>query len=252
MSRYHALRARPPKWVSAHRTNEFTFGLPTQMAFGGYDASGYLGIVMTSTWGSYVPVVGDRLFVYSGNYLGYHVIREVVSSIQFVTETTYTTAMYNENVAYVTLPTISIYKGYSVGELILPLYPSGSLDLFTVQPRTLVAEFKPESGIDGLITFDVSGYLKSAMEVPTPNSGIPKSQSETYLIENYKKVELLCDGSIELIMWVANSARTTQELNRFFVDTQHPMQPLAKPELFTRKLNILDYITQITQIRNVS
>jgi hypothetical protein len=220
------------------------------MAFGGYNASGYLGIVMTSTFGSYVPVVGDRVFIYSGTYQGYHVIREVVSSIQFVTETTYTTTMYNDNVGFVTLPTIQIYKGYRDDELILPLYPSGSLDLYDVQPRELVAEFKPESGIDGLITFDVSGYLKSVMDVPTYEANYAQSATSDYLIENFQKVELVCDGCLELIMFVANSARTTQELNRFFVDTQHPMQPLTKPELFNKDINTYDYITNIIQLRN--
>lgn len=252
MSRYHAIRQRPFTWVSAHRNCVFKFGLPTQMAFGGYDASGYLGIVMTSTWGGAgSPSVGDRLYIYGGTYEGFVTIREVVSSIQFVTESDWVGAMANEQIGFVTLPTISIYKGYEVGEITL-----GGQDLSEWQPYELVGQFKPEVGTDGMIEFDIYGYLKTVISVPVygynqdeENKIIEKDADEDYIPLNYNKVDVFCDDNLEATLYVANTGLSMNELNRFFVDTGQAMQPLNIPIEFNKTINTQDKITSLTQIR---
>lgn len=253
MSRYHAIRRRPETWVSAHRKCEFSFSIPNRMAFGGYDSGGYLGILMTNTFGYKVPEVGDRLFVYDGTYYGMHTITTVVSSIEFVTSTVWLGAMYNEQVGLVALPTMKLYKGYAVGELIVD-----GIDLSEWQPRTLIAEFKPECGTDGYITFDISGYLKTAIEIPRygfnsdeENKQIEIATNQTLIPTNYNKVELICDSNLEQVLYVANSAYTMEELTRYFVDTDRPLNKVNL-EFTGKSINTKDYITELTQVRHGS
>lgn len=251
MSRNYKLKSGYQKWVSAHRSNVFKFGIPTVTAFGGYDALGYLGLVLTSSYSIATPQVGDRLYIYSGAYKGFHTVRQVISGIQFITETAWTVSptWNSEKVGFCKLPTVKVAKGYRQGELILPLYPSGSIDLYDVQPYEIVAEFMPEVGSDGLIEFDLLGYLKSVLVAPykifynqdEQNYVYAKSQSEAYIPMNYQKVELIIENGIECVLYVSNSSITTNELNRYYVDTDQPMQPLNKTEYFTGKILNSEY-----------
>jgi len=110
--------------------------------FGGYDSNGYLGLVLTQGFTIATPQVGDRLFIYSGDYYGFHTITEVVSSIQFITSTEWTVSPVwsSEEIGFCYLPTVKIYKGYRDNELTLPKYPSGSVELFELFPLSLVSE----------------------------------------------------------------------------------------------------------------
>jgi len=254
MSAYHPIKKRPYKWVSAHRNCVFRFGLPTVMAFGGYDASGYLGIVLTSSYGgAWAPIAGDRLYIYGGYYEGFVTITEVVSSIQYVTSSVWVDSMFNEDVAFVTLPTISIYKGYSVGEIII-----AGQDLSEWQPRELVGEFKPEVGTDGFIEFDIYGYLKTVISVPVfgynndeVNKIIELDADEDCIPMNYNKVDVLCDSNLECSLYVANTGLSMNELNRYYVNTSQPMQPLTTPiEFSSKSINTTDRIISQIQIRN--
>jgi hypothetical protein len=236
----------------------FRFGIPTVTAFGGYDASGYLGLVLTSSYSIATPQVGDRLYIYSGAYSGFHTITEVISGIQFVTSTEYTTAyVWNSNlVGFVYLPTVKVYRGYSVGEIVLTLYPTGTIDLSTIQPRELVAEFSPEVGSDGFIEFDLHGYLKTCLYTPYK---VGYNQNETDLIYdrsatiqyvpmNYSKVDLVIENGLECSLYLANAGIETNDLNRYYVDTNQPMQPLQSVAEFTGKQINDTYFIQSTQI----
>lgn len=250
--RNNPILQRPAKWISAHRNCVFRFGIPTQMAFGGYNASGYLGIVMTTSFGAAgTPAVGDRLYIYGGTYEGFVTVREVVSTIQFVTESTWVGSMYNEQVGFVNKPTFSVYKGYRVGEVIL-----NGQDLSEWQPYELVGEFIPDVGTDGVMEFDIYEYLKAAMSAPNygynqdeENKIVNKGDGEDYIPLNYNKIELVLGGGIVSLHYVANTGLTTNDLNRYYVDTNQPMQPLRIPIDFTGKDNTQDKINGLTQIR---
>lgn len=260
MSLNYSLKQRTPQWVSAHRSNVFRFGIPTVSAFGGYDSGGFLGLVLTSSYSIATPQVGDRLYIYTGDYSGFHTITEVVSGIQFVTSTEYTTAyVWNSDlVGYVYLPTVQIYRGYEVGEITLPLYPTGSLDLSTIQPRELVAEFSPEVGSDGFIEFDLQGYLKTCLYTPykvgynqsEENLIYDRSTDVQYIPMNYSKVDLIIENTLECSLYLANSAIETNDLNRYYVDTEQPLQPLQSVAEFTGKdINDKYYIKSTRQIK---
>lgn len=246
MSDNYKLMSRPANWVSAHRKNEFRYRLPQKTVVGAYNTGGYLSLILDSAfvlvYGA--PQVGDRIFLTTGGSYGdnkYHTIKEITSSIQYVLTTEWIDASIGISLIYfVRLPEIQLYKGYRSGELVLPLYPTGSLDLYTIMPWTLIGKFYPEAGIDGFITFDISGYLKTAIESPYKvgynqdeiNYHYPLSSSKSYVVKNYNKVALILYFNIEATLSVANSAITSDELNRCYVDTDQPMQPLQLPLKF--------------------
>lgn len=257
----YKVKKRPAKWISAHRTNEYTIILESHSIFGTYDASGYLGFVTTTALDS--PAVGDRIYIYagagsSGTYTGYHIIREVISTIQIVTETDYVGYATGSNtVSQIVLPTISLYKGYTDGEIILP-YDSGTIDLYDIQPYELVAEFQPETNLDGEIVFDFSGYTKAIIESPykagynyDENDYTYALSHDKYIPMNYSRIKLILNGCEIGYHYCANASITTDELNRDYVDTDRQMQPLLQPVNYYGQYYKGDYIEQDLQKRKI-
>lgn len=251
MSAHYSIKQMPPKWVSAHRKCEFKYAILGTLIGSAYnDGNGYVKINLGSAF--FEPLaVGDRVFISGSTYYnGFNVIREVHSTIQYTLETTY---ILDDNgfIQPVTLPTVSLYKGYTDGELVLPLYPSGSLDMFDIQPRELLAEFQPEIGIEGLITFDISGYLKAALESPykvgyndtETNYVYAKSATESYLPMNTAKIEVIIESNLERTLIAHNTSLAVDDLNRYFVDTVRGLQPLKQVPSFTQGVNDYDLIT---------
>jgi hypothetical protein len=254
MSANYQLKSMPPKWVSAHRKCEFKYRLPVSTISSGYDdGNGYLKINLSGAF-AYALAVGDRVYIPAGtDYTGFHVIRTVHSTVQYTLETTYTTPISGSATIYeVVLPTVSLYKGYDDNELILPLYPSGSLDIYDIQPRELLAEFQPEAGADGFIQFDISGYLKAALESPykvgyneTETDYIyAKSATQSYLPMNTAKIELIIEGNLERTLIAHNTSLAVGDLNRYYVDTVTGLQPLKQVPSFTQGVNSYDSIKQ--------
>ena len=259
MSTHYAMKERPAKWVSAHRKCEFKYSVSGTLIGSAYDdGNGYYKLNLFSAF--FEPLeVGDRVFISGSTYLnGFHVIRSVQSTIQYTLETEY---ILDDNgiIKPVILPTVSLYKGYEDGELNLPLYPSGSLDMFDIQPKELVAEFQPEMGLDGFIKFDISGYLKACLEAPykagyndTETSyQYAKSATEDYLPMNNAKIELFIEGNKEITLIAHNSTLETKELNRFHVDAARSLTPMKQETEFASGINYYDviYSTNNTIIR---
>lgn len=256
MSTHYTMKERPAKWVSAHRKCEFKYSVSGTIIGSAYDdGNGYYKINLFSAF--FQPLeVGDRVFISGSTYLnGFHVIRSIQSTIQYTLETEY---ILDDNgiIQPVILPTVSIYKGYEDGELNLPLYPSGSLNMYDIQPRELVAEFQPEFSLDGFIRFDISGYLKSVLETPykagyndTETDYVyAKSATESYLPMNTAKIELMIEGNLEIALIAHNSSLETKDLNRYFVDTVRPLGVSKQAVEFLDGINDFDTITQTNNI----
>lgn len=261
MSANYTMKSRPPKWVSAHRKCEFRYRLPVTTISSGYDdGNGYLKINLSGAF-PFALAVGDRVYIPAGtDYTGFHTIRTVHSSIQYTLETEYVSLISGSTTIYeVVLPEVTLYKGYTDNELILPLYPSGSLDLYDIQPQELLATFQPEAGSDGFIQFDISGYLKAALESPykvayndTETDYIyAKSATEDYLPMNTAKIEMYIEGNKEITLIAHNSSLTTADLNRYHVDAARSLTPMKQETVFTNGINYYDviYSTNNTIIR---
>lgn len=263
---------RPPDWVSAHRECRFAYTFKKHTIFGTGNFGGYMSVVTLTAFPFYINP-GDRLYIHTHHpadapFQGFHIVREV-SGIHIITETPYTTAIYDIcEVSHIQLPEVHLYKGYAPAELVLPVFPGTPVDLATIQPRQHVATFKPEAGPDGNIDFDISGYLKTVIEQPY-KAGYNNTETThhyplffvfDYIPLNYNKVEVLIkepEGplqphptpGLECTLYAANASVTTPELNRHFVDTGRPLTPLIMPAVFDKGINHYDLISSNIQLR---
>lgn len=256
MSTHYKMKSRPAKWVSAHRKCEFKYSVSGTIIGAAYDdGNGYYKLNLFSPFFQTLAV-GDRVFISGSTYLnGFHTIRSVQSTIQYTLETEY---ILDDNgiIQPVILPTVLLYKGYYDGELNLPLYPSGSLNMYDIQPRELLAEFQPEFNSEGFIQFDISGYLKAALESPykagyndTETDYIyAKGGGEYWLPMNTAKVEMIIESNLEIEVIAVNSSITGQELTRYFDNTDRPLSPMKQEVIFTSGINQQDIITGTTNI----
>lgn len=257
MSLNYTMLSRPPQWVSAHRECRFKYRLPQATLMGIGSDGIYAKLIMSSAFTTTVAV-GDRIYISPGTpYTGYHIIRDIGTGT-YTLETEYTGFVIDAiTVWHVLLPEVQLYKGYAVGELSLPLHPSGSLPLHTIQPRTLVATFKPEAGPDGLVEFDISGYLKAIITEPY-KAGYNDTETSyhykqfffaDYIPLNHAKVDVMIEGNLECQLNVANAAISTPELNRYYVDTARPLAPPPKFVFFDYGVKHFDMIQFSNQIR---
>lgn len=260
MATDYRLLSRPPKWISAHRDNNFVMSLPSTYASSGYnDGSGYLKVNLSGAF-PYTLAVGDRVYLTVAPYIGYHIVKTVHSSIQYTFETAYVSSFSGAVIAYeVVLPEIRICKGYKAGEIVIP-YLYGSIDLSTIQPYKLIATIKPEAGIDGFIRFNICGFTKTVIEAPYIADYNPDEVSYIYptLIgldytpKRFNKVRLEMNGGEISTHLAANASVSTQELNRDFVDTGRPLGPLKQPTYLAELFTVGDYIVNEFMINFIS
>lgn len=267
MEKKYTLVKCPPLWVSAHRECRLRFAFATGKLIGVGSTAGNLVMGFSSL--PFTPVAGERIYIYpsatlSNLYQGYHVVKQVLYSNILIMETPYLGYEdVDHNAAVIRLPEISIYKGYAPAEIMLPVLFSSPVDMYTMQPRTLVCTFKPEASPDGYLDFDISGYLKTVIEQPYKcgyndtevDSQPPLFFNMHYIPQNYGRVQVMLKVPGETTagkqceLLVANASITTQELNRFFVETGRPLGPLLKPVRFAQGVNHYDFMENILQVR---
>lgn len=253
MATDYRLTATPPKWISAHRDNNYTMRLPSTDASSGYnDGSGFLKVNLAGAF-LYPVAVGDRIYITTSPYIGFHIVKTVHSSIQYTFETAFTSTFGGSVTLYqATLPEISIYKGYNVGEMIIP-WLGGSLDLSTVYPYTLVATIKPEAGVDGFVRFNICGFVKTVIDAPYKGRYNADETDYNYLLATFpvgvdynakyfNKVRLILNGGEIASHLAVNSAISSYELNRDFVQTYRQLSPLLQAPRYANALSIGNYI----------
>lgn len=254
----YKLKSYPPEWISAHRENRIKLRLPQTTISSGWNNGGYLALNLAGAF-PYSVSAGDRIYIPSGTaYTGFHTVKEITSSVQITLNTKYISPISGSAVVWhVILPTIQIYKGYKQGELIIN-YDNGTLDLYDIMPYELVAEFKPEAGIDGYVDFDICGYAKTVIESPYRGAYNPDEQNYIYpqsifgltfaweTPKYYNKIDIIVNSTQILTHRVANSAITTEELNKYFVDTNRQLQPLLQPVNYFGSYHIGNYINNQT------
>lgn len=248
----YKIKSMPPMWVSAHRENRYKIRLPQTTISSGYNSGGFLKLNLAGAF-PFPLNVGDRIYITDPSYKGFHTVKEIVSSVQIVLNTQFSSTMGGSIVVWqVYLPTISIYKGYRAGEL-TQTHDTGTLDYYYVLPFELVAQFKPEANSDGYLEFDICGYLKTVLDAPYKAAYNPDEESFlyrktgigniSYFAPKYSnKVEVFLDDTKIRTHYVCNSSITTEDLNRNFVDTERQLQPLLQPVKYFDSYKIADYI----------
>jgi hypothetical protein len=155
-----------------------------------------------------VPI-GGYIYIDSGFYKGYHKVTEYfLYDTWYKTETAFDLGfpVTSGNLTFVTNGVFELYSGYETG------------DLATLLPYTKIAEFAPEPNLDGQLVVNISGYINKIFDVINSNDTTTIGASTVYY-NLFNKVTLLIDGVYQLELMALNSAITSLELNRDYVDT---------------------------------
>lgn len=194
----------PSAWNSAHQPIIYEFGFEELEMYAVNDISGYAqfdfdcgGICQTF---SPTPVAGDRFYVPSGTYQGFHIITSVDSSLLFTTETPYVSTQSGVDVKHIPTVTFILVKGYASGE-------GWDAEL----PLENVVSFTPSVSPDVTLRFDVSGYLKSIFTIAAPTIGIDFSL--------FNRFRLFFEDAYDVPYQVLNSSIPTDELNSVYFGT---------------------------------
>ena len=223
MSDNYTIITQPKKWASAHKPIEFVYDMPFQS--GDVDNSGGFANVLlgSALAGGKTIVVGDLVYISSGVYKGYHVVKSVSNNLDFVLETAYISFASSVTIKYATPPQWQIWKGYQDSEV------SGT----NYFPFTKVADFAPEGNIDGYLSFNIGGYVKSAMKpIEPPQDGTPFSNVYIYQDVNLWQPYRLLIGTnpeslyFENIYLALNSSIESDTLNAEYFKTQKPLSTL--------------------------
>lgn len=197
---------KPFYWVSAHRPVEFTLDyelvFPIDYVVGN---NGFAVFIFTGD-GINSLTVGQYLYCDSGIYKGYHKVSEILFSNWYKTETIWTDTQYGGNLTFIQDKVFTIYSGYDTGAL------------STLLPYTLIATFKPEPNIDGKLVVNISGYINKIFDVINSTLSVTIGANEIFY-NVFNKVKIFIDDVFLSEHMVLNSAITSLELNRDYVDT---------------------------------
>lgn len=234
MSANYIMKRRPPATVAAHSPINFTYRIASVNISASFDSDGKFGFVVSSAF-SFTPAIGDRVYIYEGTgnslYTGFHTITDSVSGVIFVTSTDYNRPLTGTSpVSLVRLPTITLYKGYEVGELTFPT-PSGTVDVSDYHPYLKIADFKPEMNLEGDIKFDISGYAMTAILSPYYYlSGKVESTvaNVLYNFQQWNRVRIVIENNNECELTVVNSSESQSDFTRYYVDTKNTMSTVRQ------------------------
>lgn len=239
MSDNYTIVTQPDQWASAHKPIRFVYNMPFN--FGTLsDNNGRLRVVMSAALaGGKTIVAGDLIYINGGIYKGYHTVETVVNNTDFTLSTAYTSAFVGlVQIKYATPPQWQLWKGYQDSEVV-------GTNPF---PFTKVADFSPEGNTVGLLSFDVSGYVKAAMpEIIPPLEGT--DLGGVFVAEDYSRFmpyRLLIGVNpeslyFESIYLALNSSIDSDVLNAEYLNTPNPLN--TNPIIFSCGTTWLSFLS---------
>ena len=220
-------KAIPFNWSSAHCPIEFTYDMPTEeCVLYNHASEGYLSVWSGLFMDLNIPLtIGGLVYITTGNYKGYHVVKKILAygysglvktSVFFQTETAYTVSPGATifDIKLATPPVWNIYAGYQDSEISSP----------NPFPYKKVSEIQPEGNGDGLIEFNCSGYVQSAMNVLVPPTEGTAGMSVDYSL--FMPYRICTPTSFDAIYFALNSGIDTYILNRDYVGVDKPLNSL--------------------------
>lgn len=196
---------KPYYWVSAHRDIDFTFEYQNTYPLTAVVGNGGFAVFIFTGDGINSVAVGGYIYVDTAPYKGYHKVTEHIFSNWYKTETTYIGNGTGE-LTFISSSVFEIYKGYQSG------------DLAALLPYTKIAEFAPEPNLQGQLEVDISGYVNKIFDVINSND-TTEIGSEIVWYNLFNRIEILIDGVSVSTHMALNSAITSLELNRDYIDT---------------------------------
>lgn len=201
---------KPYNWVSAHRDVEFTFDYDhVYPLFQAVGSDGFATFIIFPDGISSLSV-GEYLYCTAEPYVGYHKVSEILFDGYYKTETAFTTNNTTSgNITFIEDQRCDIYSGYQTG------HPLSGYHFFH-----RIATFKPEPNANGQLVVNISGYINKLFDVINSNDTAAIGALSEVWYNLFTRVEM----SFNLVgpsyrMNVLNSAITSLELNRDYVDT---------------------------------
>lgn len=239
MSDNYTIVTQPDKWASANKPIRFVYDMP--FTFANFtDNNGLVRVTGLSSAlaGGKNLVVGDLIYINGGIYKGYHTIVSKVSNIDFTLSAVYSANQSGIMIKYATPPQWQLWKGYQDSEVV-------GTNPF---PFTKVADFSPEGNKAGLLSFDVSGYVKAAMpEIIPPIEGT--AFGDVFVATDYSRFmpyRLLIGASarslyFEDIYLALNSSIDSDVLNAEYLNTPNPLN--SNPIIFSCGTTWLSFLS---------
>lgn len=212
------LKKAPYKASSAHSPIIFEFDYEAQTIIAAaYNADNLLTIIPPAGW-SGTAAAGMRIYIKSGAYKGFHTIKAVLTYGFLLTYTPFTVTTGSFTCALITLPkfTIEIGHYYFPDEL----------------PAETIAEFQPVANLEGILRFDISGYLLGIFDVINSLDETVKG-GLTYYTNTFNRFKLKRGATVLFDGLVVNSATDQDQFNELFVDTGAPLTEEAVPIIFS-------------------
>lgn len=223
------LKKEPFYWSGAHSPVLYEFDYETILNWGATEyTNGKMAVVLTTLHFTDTPEEGMYIFISSGTYKGLHRISDYVVLLGLpviVTETDYAGTQTGSGTVKLKLITEHVFTlkaGYTTGDAFVE-------DL----PQVTLAEFKPEVNAQGLLVFNISGYLKSLF-APENYTREFDYGALTYLTGLFNKYRLTWANSIsggQSTRMVLHSALTQMELQSFTPGTR-PLSAQSSPVTF--------------------
>lgn len=212
----------PYPWNSVHRPIPFVYDHEERTLFI-VTSSGGLAVFWVQSPYNFTPVAGERIYIDSGIYEGYHTVTSVAGSL-IATSTSFIGSDFSvPTVKYIRLPQIKVYCGYLSGE-----------EYDDELPSELVATFTPENSPEIDVRFDVSEYLKSIFRIVAPTEGIDFNM--------FNRFRLFFDGVYHEFYMALNSSIKTDELNSDYVDTGAYLNSTIPPVVFGCGKTLLSHL----------
>ena len=161
---------KPFYWSAAHSpiVFEYEYDLKYPISFV-VDSGGFAMFLFTGD-GINNLSVGDYVYCDFAPYIGYHKITEIPNPYWYKVSTQFVSGYYSYsgNLSFVEDASFEIFSGF------------GTSPLNTVLPFTKVAEFKPEPNSNGVLNFDISGYVNKLFDVVNSQDTIQVGSLDVY------------------------------------------------------------------------
>ncbi len=202
---YIDVQVEPAEWSAAHTPIIFN-GVPYGTSVTAVtDNSGFAEIEVNIA----LPIayqVGQLVHIVDSNYEGFHIIKSITSTTEFVVETPYGGALSGTGlIIYLPVLQFDLYSGYITGETYDVELPYTKIATFKVEPNTKTLDY----------TWNVSGYLQSIFSIVPPTSGIDFNM--------FNRFRLVFDNEELETYQVANASIDNTEFDTIYANTGQPL-----------------------------
>lgn len=221
----------PKHWSSVHKPILFEYDMPTENCTL-IDQAGYLAMYLSAefSYGAILLKEGDLIYLKSGDYIGFHVVKSVASNIFIETKTLIVTppsGLIVYECKYATPQVWSVAVGYTESE-----YPNSPY------PYKVISEIQVEANKDGYLSFDVSGYVQASMsEIDIPSEPSGGVSTNYHLCMPFR---ILTPIAFRHVFFALNSSIDSDRLNAEYYNTNKPLNVLHA--LFNCGTNFINYL----------